>query len=348
MLHRQIRGALVAIAALCSLAVASSATAAPWQGPIRISGPVVNASAGTSIALGVSGDAAAAWSDDGAGGEIVLVRKRAGSAWSSPDVPAGAGNGPVFTGVDGLGNITAAYSAGDVTTLLNWPATATAAVATPLGVPMTVTDLAVDASGDAVIAGLSGSPAGLTVGYRRGRDGEFSLHTYTSAELGSNATSARVAIDESLGAAVLFVSGPKLLAATRTAATDWPATPETVEGTLTVSGDPAVTFDSAGALLAAFTYETATPAKVLRTARRQDGGSWLESGDLTLATPNSSADSLNLEAGPAGEVALVWNQTSAFQLERQGAVRLIHHRRVGADRGRQLSGDSHSRRRHRQ
>ena len=106
------------------------------------------------------------------------------------------------------------------------------------------------------------------------------------------------------------MTGTKLLAATRTATTDWPATPETVEGALTVSNNaPAVGIDSAGNVLAAFTYGT-PPTRILRTARRPVAGGWLPSSDLS-ANVNASADYLNLAVSPSGPAALVWSQSTA-------------------------------------
>ena len=120
----------------------------------------------------------------------------------------------------------------------------------------------------------------------------------------------RAAINASGTAAAVFVTGTKLLAATRTATTDWPATPETVEGALPVSNNaPAVGIDSAGNVLAAFTYGT-PPTRILRTARRPVAGGWLPSSDLS-ANVNASADYLNLAVSPSGPAALVWSQSTA-------------------------------------
>ena len=173
-----------------------------------------------------------------------------------------------------------------------------------------MTDLKVDAAGDAVITGLSGSPAAPTLGTGAGPAAASSC-TGTSTPTSDSAPSfARAAINASGTAAAVFVTGPKLLAATRTATTDWPATPETVEGALTVSNNaPAVGIDSAGNVLAAFTYGT-PPTRILRTARRPVAGGWLPSSDLS-ANVNASADYLNLALSPSGPAALVWSQSTA-------------------------------------
>ena len=132
-----------------------------------------------------------------------MARKRAGGSWSAPVTVATPLTGvPVFAGVDGAGNLTAAYPAGGTTSsVATWAATATVPTAAPLPGNLTVTDLAVNAAGDAVIAGLTDSPAGLTVGYWKGPAGAFVLKTYPYTDIGLNVTAARAAINAS-GSAV--------------------------------------------------------------------------------------------------------------------------------------------------
>jgi len=303
---------VIASVALCSPIVVANADAAAWQGPTPISAATVNAD-GATIALGRAGDAVAVWLDDGVpGGRMAIARKRAGAAWSPPVTAVTPFSGTTFfPAVDASGNITVAYPTGNVTTVLTWSTASASPTLTPLAGDLTVTDLAVDAAGDAVITGLSGSPAAPTAGYRRGPGGSFVLHNYIYTDLGFSSSFARAAINASGTAVAVFVTGSKLLAATRTATTDWPATPETVEGTLAVStAAPAVGIDSAGNVLTAFTYGTA-PTKILRTARRPPGGGWLPSSDLSAATANASADFVNLAVSPSGPAALVWNQSTA-------------------------------------
>src|SRR5664279_3705133 len=175
---RAVKSLLAAAIALGSLAAVASAGAAAWQGPAVISDPTADAGASPVIALGRSGDAAAVWIDNLAGGRIAMARKRAGGAWSAPVTAASPiATTPLFAGVDGAGNVTAAYPSGTATTVATWLATSAAPTLTPLPGSLTVTDLAVDAAGDAVLAGQTGSPAGLTVGYRKGPAGSFVLHT---------------------------------------------------------------------------------------------------------------------------------------------------------------------------
>lgn len=302
--------AVIASAALSSLIVAN-ADAAAWQGPGPISAATVNAD-GATIALGRAGDAVAVWLDDAVpGGRMAMARKRAGAAWSAPVTVVTPFSGNIFfPAVDGSGNITVAYPTGNVTTVVTWSTASASPTLTPLSGDLTVTDLKVDAAGDAVITGLSGSPAAPTLGYRRGPGGSFELHGYIYTDLGFASSFPRAAINASGTAAAVFVTGTKLLAATRTATTDWPATPETVEGALPVSNNaPAVGIDSAGNVLAAFTYGT-PPTRILRTARRPVAGGWLPSSDLS-ANVNASADYLNLAVSPSGPAALVWSQSTA-------------------------------------
>ena len=176
--------ALIASVALCSLLVAN-ADAAAWQGPAPISAATVNAD-GATIALGRAGDAVAVWLDDAVpGGRMAMARKRAGAAWSAPVtvVTPFSGN-TFFPAVDGSGNITVAYPTGNVTTVVTWSTASASPTLTPLSGDLTVTDLKVDAAGDAVITGLSGSPAAPTLGYRRGPGGSFELHGYIYVDLG--------------------------------------------------------------------------------------------------------------------------------------------------------------------
>ena len=242
---------------------------------------------------------------------MAMARKRAGAAWAAPVtvVTPFSGN-TFFPAVDGSGNITVAYPTGNVTTAVTWSTASASPTLTPLPGDLTVTDLKVDAAGDAVITGLSGSPAAPTLGYRRGPGGSFALHGYNYVDLNFSTSFVRAAINASGAAVAVFVTGLKLLAATRTATTDWPATPETVEAALMVSNNaPAVGIDSAGNVLAAFTYGT-PPTRILRTARRPVAGGWLPSSDLS-ANVNASADYLNLAVSPSGPAALVWSQSTA-------------------------------------
>jgi PKD domain len=308
---RVAKGLLAAAIALGSLAVVASAGAAAWQGPAVISDATADAGASPVIALGRSGDAGAVWIDSLAGGRIAMARKRAGGLWSTPVTAASPiTSTTLFAGVDGAGNITAAYpSGGTTTTVATWSATSAAPTLTPLPGSLTVTDLAVDAAGDAVLAGI-GTAAGLTVGYRTGPTGTFALHTYPYTSIGNNVDVARVAINASGTAIVVFVAGPQLGAVTRTAAGDWPVLFEhlTPPVGLTSSPAPAVGVDSAGNAAVAYAY-TASGATTLRSALRAAAGGYLYSGDLTPVTAGSTVGSISLAAGPTGAAAISWLQT---------------------------------------
>ncbi|MDX6540837.1 MAG: hypothetical protein QOI71_2447 [Gaiellales bacterium] len=306
------KAAICALTVLCSLAAGASAGAAGWQGPATISEPTADAGASPVIALGRSGDAGAVWIDNVvAGGRIAMARKRAGAAWSAPvTVAAPIASTPLLAGVDGEGSVTAAYPAGADSMLVTWPATAAAPSAAPLPGPLTVTGLAVDAAGDAVIAGLSGTPAALTVGYRKSTAGAFAFHTYSYVELGFSAASAEVAINAGGAAIVAFVAGPKLGAVTRTATTDWPPIYETIAAA-NAGGTPAVGVDDAGNAVAAYTYSAVAGTSTVRAVRRSAGGTYAPSGDLSSATSGSTVSSLNLAVAPSGAAALVWLQSVA-------------------------------------
>lgn len=310
--HLAAHAAVAALAILCSLAAVASAGAAGWQGPATISEPAADAGASPVIALGRSGDAGAAWIDSVApGGRIALARKRAGAAWSAPVTAATpVASTPLFAGVDGEGSITAAYSVAGVATLLTWAATAPAPTATALPGELTLTGLAVDAAGDAVVAGLSGSPAALTVGYRKGAGGAFAFRTYTYVELGSALTSARVAINSSGAAVVAFVAGAKLGAVTRTAASDWPLAYETVVAA-NAGGTPAVGIDDTGVAVIAYAYSTVAGTSTVRAAQRSPAGAYTTSGDLSTGSAGNTVANISLGLNPTGATSLVWLQSAA-------------------------------------
>ena len=306
---------LVTVVALSALVCASGAGAATWTGPLTISEATVNASGSPTIALGRSGDAVAAWWDDASGGRIAFARKRAGGTWSAPlTVAAPISATPLFPAVDGSGNISVAYTAGGATTIATWSAAAPAPTLAPLpGPALAIGGFAVNAAGDAVLAGLAGSPAELTVAYRQGPTGAFALRTYPygPASIPFAVTSARVALNASGMAAVIF-RADALRAITRTTTVDWQTTPEEVAPLLTTVTDPdlALGIDTTGNVYAAFTYTVAGPATVLRTALRTATGGWQQSGDLSPATAMSAASSVGVHVAPSGTAALVWVQAA--------------------------------------
>ncbi|MDX6561148.1 MAG: hypothetical protein QOD65_962 [Gaiellales bacterium] len=311
---RTARTALVALLAL-ALAFAASAEAAVWQGPSTISEATVNADPSPTIALGRSGDAVAAWWDDTNGGRIAFARKRAGGTWSAPiTVAAPVSTTPLFPAVDGSGNIFVAYTAGGATTIATWAAAAPAPTlaAVPVPAPFTIGGFAVNAAGDAVLAGYGGpGTSELTVAYRQGATGAFAVRTYPysgSGGIGFAVMSVRAAISASGTAAVIFRAST-LRAITRTATVDWPAAPEEVSPlTTVVDTSLALGIDTAGNTYAGFTYTVAGPATVLRTALRPVTGVWQQSGDLSPATALSMASSVTLQVNQSGTAALVWLQ----------------------------------------
>src|SRR3954452_6310169 len=297
---RIVKLATVAIVACCSAIGVANAGAAAWQGPVQLSDAGVNVGgANAHIALGAGGDAAAAWWDETAGGRFVLARKRAGAAWSAPvTLLSGVSQTPIFVGVDGAGDVTAAYTGvGSAWFVANWPAGAAMPTSTPLTLgqpPLNITSLAVNANGDAVLSGLSGTMTaiGVVLGYRHGFGGPFALHPYDYPVNGFAASTARVAINASGMAIAVIVSGTSLWAATRTPGADWPASATGLELVTTTaivttadSADPSVTIDATGNAFAAFTY-TLGSAFVLRTSLRPASGGWQESPDLSSATAN--------------------------------------------------------------
>ena len=179
--RRAARTATLAVVALLALTFAASAEAAAWQGPATISEATVNGDPSPTIALGRSGDAVAAWWDDANGGRIAFARKRAGGTWSAPvTVAAPVSATPLFPAVDGSGNISVAYTSGGATTIATWAAGAPAPTLAPLpGPALAIGGFAVNAAGDAVLAGLGPGPTTeLTVAYRQGPTNAFALRTY--------------------------------------------------------------------------------------------------------------------------------------------------------------------------
>jgi hypothetical protein len=299
------------IATLCSLSSVANAGAAAWQPPLRISGPTVNlVDTSARISLGASGDAGAAWSDEANGNEIVLARKPAGAAWSTPvPVVTGLGAPLVLIGVDGSGNITAAYTATGVTQVVSWAAGAAAPTKIALSsVSVTVQDLAVDASGDAVVAGVDGSNV-IQVAYRRGFTGAWSAwHSFTNPTPAAG-TAARVAINASGIAVGALIANGSIWGAVRTPTADWPTAAETVSSTTVIDVAPSVGIDGAGGAYAAYTVLSGGNS-FLRTSFRSGPNAWEESGDLATAT-GSVALAPQIVVNPAGTALLVWQQTSA-------------------------------------
>jgi PKD repeat protein len=316
---RSLRILIASIVVGGSLVVVASADAAAWQGPLQISDAGVNVGDTTPhIALGAAGDAGAAWWDEGSGGRFVLARKRAGGTWSAPaTLVTGVSQTPIYVGVDGSGDLTAAYATGSTWNVANWAAGAAAPTTAPLTVPgsgtsLQVDDLAMNANGDVVIAGLDGtmSAVGVSLAYRHGFGGAFATKTYAYPVNGFAANADRVAINASGMAVVLIRAGDSLVAATRTAAADWPLAVETVRisGVITNSDWPSVAIDGAGNVYAAFTFNGGALPNILHTSLRPPGGGWQESSDLSSNAPGFAASNVTVAVNPAGGALLVWEE----------------------------------------
>jgi PKD domain-containing protein len=317
---RHLRLLVVATVACCSLTAVASAGAAAWQGPISISDPAPVQVGDTTarIALGVSGDAAAGWTDDdqmGGPTRLILVRRRAGGAWSPTVVTTGINAQPIFVGVDAAGDVTAAYENLSVTQIVSWAAGSATPTITPLNsAPVDLAALAVNASGDAVVSGV-GTGGKVVVAYRHGFGGAWSgWHGFTGPNFSSGLAST-VAINASGMAVVLFRTFSELWAATRTPAADWPTAAGLVTSTPVNTNDtPSVAINAAGGIWAAFTAEPAATMDVLRTSFLQAPTSaWEESGDLTTATSTNFQQQIVMN--PAGTALLTWQQTSASAIQ---------------------------------
>jgi hypothetical protein len=266
------------------------------------------------ISLGASGDAGVGWWEYTTN-RIKLARKRAGAAWSAPVTVAEPNNSvPVFTGVDGSGNITAAYnSVGPVTQIVSWAAGSATATTIPLNTSLVeVQDLAVNSAGDAVVTGIENVSLNILVAYRHGFTGTWSTwHSFTGP--GFAGTKAKVAINAAGMAVVVFRAGPELWAATRTPTTDWPTAAERVTPTTNTVVDtfPTVGIDGAGGVYTAFTVEPTPGTDFLHTSFRLAANSWEESGNLASAAASVGPQ---IAVNPAGTALLVWQQTSATSI----------------------------------
>ena len=168
-------------AVACGAILASTAQAADWQGPLTLSEPdALVFGDPPALAVGASGDVAALWHDDQEGGRLVVARRPAGGDWSPPvtvvaPIPYSP---PMKIGLDGSGNVTAAYNSYAGIEIVTWAAGASSLSRTTLPRLGSLMDLAVDAAGDAVFASIifaganeNGVSDQLVVGYRRGPPG---------------------------------------------------------------------------------------------------------------------------------------------------------------------------------
>ena len=267
---RRLRAALASVVALCSLVLVASAGAAAWQGPVPISAPGANAGDSPLIALGSSGDAAVGWWDE-TNARAVIARKRAGGAWSAP-MNLGASGTPifVFTGVDASGNVTAVFNDGAVASVATWAAGAPApTVLPPLVIPgggaFTAEDLAVNAAGDAVLIGASGTDLDQRIPPRLRRRLGVAALTHRERHL-------RAGRHQPPGMAVVVYrdAASGLWGKTRTAGSDWTVA-ETLTAKTVLNIVPTVGIDGAGNYLTAFTYDNGAGATVVRSVLRSPG-----------------------------------------------------------------------------
>jgi hypothetical protein len=316
---RIVKSAASAIVVLSCLIVVGNAGAAAWQGPLQISDPNVNVGDTTArISLGTSGDAGAGWWDEGdlVTSRIFLARKRAGAAWSAPiTVATGQTSQPILVGTDGAGDVTAAYnSVGPITQIVSWAAGAATATTVPVtDQNVAVQDLAVNASGDAVISGIASGTLDIRVAYRHGFTGAWSAwHSFTGPAL--QGSTSKVAINAAGMAVVTFRATTEYWAATRTATTDWPAAAERVTlDAVDNTSVPSVAIDGAGGVYTAYVANPAAGSFILRTAYRNAAAAvWELSGPLTTSTTSLSAQ---IVMNPAGTALLVWQQTSATAIQ---------------------------------
>ncbi|MDP9257545.1 MAG: hypothetical protein M3Q31_13445, partial [Actinomycetota bacterium] len=239
------------------------------------------------IAIGASGDAAAVWWDSAAGGRFLLARRPAGGTWSAP-AAIGASASPLtaLTGVDGAGNVTAVWSdgAGAVTTIATWPAAAAAPSLTTLNQvddtmtvqPALITQLVVNPSGAAVIAGESGT-VNLALGYRATATGafEFTLRHGISTDA---ARDPHVTLNDAGSGVLVYRVANTIWASRLSAAVGSFGPADAVNAGLagaTTPQDLSVAIDQAGNILIGFTMiQTVGTSRAVGTAWRSPTRDW--------------------------------------------------------------------------
>ncbi|MDX6628490.1 MAG: hypothetical protein QOH00_736 [Gaiellales bacterium] len=296
--------------------------AASWQGPVAISEPADPAGDTPQLAMGPGGDAAVVWRGSGS---VMLARHLANGAWSAP-VVIGSAQSPVtpLVGVDGRGTVTAVWSdqVGSVTTIATWPAAAAWPVLSTLDQfstttmaiePVVVTQLAVNASGAAVMAGESGSDD-VAVAYRASADGSFDFAVEQGTP-GHPARDAHVAINAGAAAVLLYRQDDTIWASRRPSALESFAPAEAVNAGLAGARTPnnlCVALDPAGNTLAGFTMSGSAGAAV-GSAWSPPGGGWTLQWPLSPqdVTPQggAAASHTRIVVNAAGLAALVWQQT---------------------------------------
>ena len=321
-----------AIAALTMLIAVPMAGAAAWQGSTPISDAA--ASAGDkppAIALGANGDAAAGWwQDDGGIGHVMVARRPAGGSWSAPAPVAttaglGSTNRQVVVGVDANGTVTAGWTTVGIATtasIATWlPGAATPSVQnlvvgssdpSQIEDTMFIESLAVNAAGDAVIAGTTGNGTDMILGYRHGAAGAF-MFTTKHGSGSIHLITPKTAINAA-GTAVTtwrWDGFSHLAGSVHTAAdADWGPNEDI---SLSANGPThSVALDAAGNIFAAFTAGPggADPSQAVFTALRPPSGGWALSSNLSPASGLVASD-VTVAVTPGGAALLTWRQGTA-------------------------------------
>ena len=231
-----------------------------------------------------------------------------------------------LVGVDADGTVTTAWSEADgsetvIATWLPaapWPSLSTLGQFSSISMtvaPVVVTELAVTASGAAVLAGTSGL-ADVAVAYRASAGGAFDF-TVEAGTMVSPARDPHVAINAAGAAVLLYRQGDTIWASRRPSALASFGATEAVNAGFAAANSPAdlsVALDPAGNTVAAFTLR-ATAGPVVGSAWSPPGGAWavqwpLSPGFLEPQGPDS-ATGIRVLVNASGVTALVWQQLVA-------------------------------------
>jgi PKD repeat protein len=329
---------VILAAAIVALIAAPGAGAAVWQGPVPISDAAFSAWETPRISIGASGDAAAVWWDDAAGGRVLLARRPAGGAWSTP-AAIGDSASPLtaLTGVDGAGNVTAVWSnsVGTVTTIATWPAAAPAPSLTTLNQvddtmtfqPALISELVVNPSGTAIMTGKSGM-SNLAMGYRTTATGAFAF----SLRFGISSVATEephIALNDAGSGVVIYRSGNTIWASRLSAAVGSFGPSDAVNAGLlgaTSPQDLSVAIDQAGDILIGFTMaETGgMGSRAVGTAWRSPTGDWTPQWPLSTvgALATFTATNTSVAVNRSGTAILAWTQAGATPLDSSASARI--------------------------
>ena len=275
-------GAAAAVLTLATLGL-PSAGAATWLGPMGISGPGAAAGSSAQVAVGPFSRTAVAWWDASGGGRVLLARHPPGGAWSAPVViGTSASEVTPLVAFGKFSTITAVWSdpGGLSTTVATWPVEDAApslatlgqvAVSTMAVEPIVVTQLVVNSSGAALLAGESG--AGDIAFASRASDADPFAFDVRAGGV-DPARDPHMALNESGAAALVYRVGDSILASRRGSALEPFAPAEAVNGGVANATSPdqlSVGIDQYGNTLIGFT--------LLRGA----SGPWAPRGALRAA-----------------------------------------------------------------